>query len=74
MNLNWYGDGNITVEMDNDDRDADGYKLMKGDEVRVSGMIDDDFYNLTSIEASSGQLPVWMKTVSNVRLTQAFRN
>lgn len=48
-----YGDGQITVEMDDGDRDADGYKLMQGDEVRVSGMIDDDFYNLTTIEASS---------------------
>lgn len=48
-----YGDGQITVEMDDGDRDADGYKLMLGDEVRVSGMIDDDFYDLTTIEASS---------------------
>ncbi len=48
-----YGDGQITVEMDDGDRDADGYKLMMGDEVRVSGMIDDDFYDLTTIEASS---------------------
>ncbi|HAD30119.1 MULTISPECIES: DUF5666 domain-containing protein [unclassified Methylophaga] len=48
-----YGDGQITVEMDDGDRDADGYKLIQGDEVRVSGMIDDDFYDLTTIEASS---------------------
>lgn len=48
-----YGDGQITVEMDDGDRDADGYKLMMRDEVRVSGMIDDDFYDLTTIEASS---------------------
>lgn len=48
-----YGDGQIIVEMDDGDRDADGYKLMMGDEVRVSGMIDDDFYDLTTIEASS---------------------
>ena len=48
-----YGDGQITVEMDDGDRDADGYKLMMGDEVRVSGMIDDDFYDLTTREASS---------------------
>ena len=39
-----YGDGLISVEMDDGDRDADGYKLVKGDEVRVSGTIDDDFY------------------------------
>ncbi|MDZ7783970.1 MAG: hypothetical protein U5K56_13885 [Halioglobus sp.] len=48
-----YGDGNVTVEMDDGDRDADGYKLMKGDKVTVSGVIDDDFYELTTIEASS---------------------
>ncbi len=48
-----YGDGIITVEMDDGDRDADGYKLMKGDKVTVSGMIDDDFYESTTIEASS---------------------
>ncbi|HBQ59613.1 MAG TPA: hypothetical protein DD671_08315 [Balneolaceae bacterium] len=48
-----YGDGLISVEMDDGDRDADGYKLVKGDEVRVSGTIDDDFYKLTTIEAGS---------------------
>jgi len=48
-----YGEGFITVEMDDGDRDADGYKLFRGDEVRVSGMIDDDFYEQTTIEASS---------------------
>ena len=54
-----YGDGQIIVEMDDGDRDADGYKLMMGDEVRVSGMIDDDFYDLTTIEASS----VYLKNI-----------
>ncbi len=48
-----YGDGLVTVEMDDGDRDADGYKLLEGDEVRVSGLIDDDFFNLTTIDASS---------------------
>ena len=48
-----YGDGVIIVEMDDGDRDADGYKLLPGDKVTVSGMIDDDFYELTTIEASS---------------------
>lgn len=48
-----YGDGLITVEMDDGDRDADAYKLMKGDKVTVSGLVDDDFYELTTIEASS---------------------
>lgn len=48
-----YGPGMITVEMDDRDRDAEGYKLMKGDRVSVSGMIDDDFYEMTKIEAAS---------------------
>ena len=48
-----YGDGLITVEMDDGDRDADAYKLNRGDEVTVSGRIDDDFYEFTTIEASS---------------------
>lgn len=48
-----YGEGVITVEMDDGDRDADAYKLMKGDEVTVTGNIDKDFYDLTTIEAGS---------------------
>lgn len=48
-----YGDGIVTVEMDDGDRDADAYKLVSGDEVTVSGMVDDDFFESTSIEASS---------------------
>jgi len=48
-----YGDGIVTVEMDDGDRDADGYKLVKGDRVTVNGRIDDDFYETTKIEASS---------------------
>jgi uncharacterized protein YdeI (BOF family) len=48
-----YGKGVITVEMDDGDRDADGYKLMKGDNVTVNGKIDDDFFETTTIEASS---------------------
>ncbi len=48
-----YGDGFVTVEMDDGDRDADGYKLLKGDKVSVSGIVDDDFYETTTIEASS---------------------
>jgi hypothetical protein len=30
-----YGDGRITVEMDDGDRDADAYKLISGDRVTV---------------------------------------
>ncbi|HBN14736.1 MAG TPA: hypothetical protein DEG76_00515 [Pseudohongiella sp.] len=48
-----YGQGSVFVEMDDGDRDADGYKLMPGDRVTVSGLIDDDFYELTTLEASS---------------------
>ena len=48
-----YGPGVITVEMDDWDRDADVYKLSKGDKVRVSGMIDDDLFETRTIEASS---------------------
>ena len=48
-----YGEGTITVEMDDGDRDADAYKLLTGDNVTVSGVIDDDFFETTTIEASS---------------------
>jgi len=48
-----YGDGMITVEMDDGDRDADGYKLLKGDRVTVYGVVDDDLFEARSIEASS---------------------
>ena len=48
-----YGDGLVTVEMDDGDRDADGYKLLAGDEVTVSGIVDDDLFESTSIEAAT---------------------
>jgi len=48
-----YGPSTVTVEMDDGDRDADAYKLLKGDEVVVNGRIDDNFYEMTTIEASS---------------------
>jgi uncharacterized protein YdeI (BOF family) len=48
-----YGDGSVFVEMDDGDRDADGYKLLPGDKVTVTGRIDDDLYETTSIEAGS---------------------
>ncbi|WP_404401013.1 hypothetical protein LG288_00640 [Idiomarina seosinensis] len=44
-----YGDGVVTVEMDDGDRDADGYKLMQGDKVSVAGTVDDEFYEATTI-------------------------
>ena len=48
-----YGDGVITVEMDDGDRDADGYVLAEEDRVSVSGRIDDDLFEDRTIEASS---------------------
>jgi len=48
-----YGTARITVEMDDGDRDADAYKLLVGDQVTVNGRIDDDFFEATTIEASS---------------------
>lgn len=48
-----YGEGIITVEMDDGDRDADGYKLIKGDKVTVSGRIDADLFETTTIEAGN---------------------
>lgn len=48
-----YGEGIVLVEMDDGDRDADAYKLLEGDKVTVNGMIDDDFYEATTIEADS---------------------
>jgi len=46
-----YGDGTVTVEMDDGDRDADAYILKKGDNVSVSGRVDDDLFEVTTIEA-----------------------
>lgn len=48
-----YDKGKVLVEMDDGDRDADAYKLMPGDKVTVSGRIDDDFFETTTIEAYS---------------------
>lgn len=46
-----YGDGTVTVEMDDGDRDADAYVLERGDTVAVSGRIDNDIFEVTTIEA-----------------------
>jgi hypothetical protein len=48
-----YGDGRVTVEMDDGDRDADAYALLPGDEVNVVGKVDDDLFERTTIEALS---------------------
>jgi RNase P/RNase MRP subunit p29 len=43
----------IHVEMDDYDWDADGYKLVNGDQVVVNGRIDQDFLERKKIEAGS---------------------
>jgi uncharacterized protein YdeI (BOF family) len=48
-----YGEGNIIVEMDDWDWYAEGAALKKGDEVTVYGDIDDDLFEVASIEANS---------------------
>jgi len=48
-----YGEGIVTVEMDDWDWYGEAYPLMSGDEVTVYGRVDDDLYEVTSIEASS---------------------
>jgi uncharacterized protein YdeI (BOF family) len=48
-----YGDNSVIVEMDDGDRDADAYQLIAGDKVSVSGRIDDDFFERTTIEAAA---------------------
>ncbi|HSN71816.1 MAG TPA: hypothetical protein VLT59_09900 [Steroidobacteraceae bacterium] len=51
--LDYEGKGSVIVEMDDGDRDADAYKLLPGDRVTVAGRVDDDFFETTTIEASS---------------------
>jgi len=48
-----YGDGQVVVEMDDWQPDKDGYQIFPGDEVVVYGIIDDDLFERTTIEASS---------------------
>ncbi len=48
-----YGDGEITVEMDDWDWFPEGEHLLENDRVVVYGYIDDDFYERRTIEASS---------------------
>lgn len=48
-----YGDGVITVEVGEWGIYGDAYGLLDGDEVTVYGRIDDDLYELRTIEASS---------------------
>lgn len=48
-----YGKGNIIIEMDDWDWYAEGTALKKGDKVTVYGDVDDDIFEVTSIEANS---------------------
>lgn len=48
-----YGEGIVTVEMDDWDWYGDAYGIIAGDEVTVYGKVDDDLYETTSIEAAS---------------------
>lgn len=48
-----YDEGTITVEFDDWDNDADAYKLVTGDEVTVTGKIDDGLFETRTIEAST---------------------
>jgi uncharacterized protein YdeI (BOF family) len=48
-----FGGRTITVEMDDSDRQAETYALRMGDKVTVNGVIDDDFFETSKIEASS---------------------
>lgn len=48
-----YGEGLVTVEMDDWDWYGEAYSLLPDDEVVVYGFVDDDFFETTTIEASS---------------------
>lgn len=49
-----YGDGEITVEMDDWDSFGDAWPLVEGDDVTVWGEVDDDFYQVEArVEAGS---------------------
>jgi len=48
-----YGEGLVTVEMDDWDWYGDAYGILPEDDVTVYGYVDDDLYETTTIEASS---------------------
>lgn len=48
-----YGDGTITVEMDDWDRYGDAWPLVSGDDVTVYGEVDEHLYTDDTIEAAS---------------------
>lgn len=47
------GTHDVTVEMDDWDWYAEGYKLLEGDNVTVYGWVDDDLFERSTIEASA---------------------
>lgn len=55
-----YGEGLVTVEMDDWDWYGDAYGLLPDDDVTVYGYVDDDLYETTTIEASS----VWVEDLN----------
>lgn len=55
-----YGEGLITVEMDDWDWYGDAYGILADDDVTVYGYVDDDFFETTTIEASS----VWVEDLN----------
>lgn len=55
-----YGEGLVTVEMDDWDWYGDAYGILPEDEVTVYGYVDDDLFETTSIEASS----VWVEDLN----------
>ncbi len=48
-----YGQGFVTVEMDDWDWYSEGHPMLENDDVVVQGFIDEDFYEKRKIEASS---------------------
>lgn len=55
-----YGEGIVTVEMDDWDWYGDAYGIIADDDVTVYGYVDDDLYETTTIEASS----VWVEDLN----------
>jgi hypothetical protein len=55
-----YGEGIVTVEMDDWDWYGDAYGIIADDDVTVYGYVDDDLFETTSIEASS----VWVEDLN----------
>ncbi len=47
-----YGEGELLVEVDDGDYDNDAYKLFAGDDVTVTGRIDQNLFAETTLEAS----------------------